>query len=147
MENPRIKLFPKWYKTYSRGMSLFPFGIFVKRKDYPDYEKLVNHELIHWQQQKEMFKLGIIISFLLLTIIYSLNGCALWNLVLLLFPFLFFYIWYVIEWLINIPKYKNIAYVNLSHEQEAYDNDQDLDYLEKRKRFAWLKYLKYKPVK
>jgi len=49
--------------------------------------------------------------------------------------------------LINIPKYRNRAYVNLSHEQEAYDNDQDLDYLETRKRFAWLRYLKYKPVK
>ena len=116
MENLKIKLFPKWYKTYSRGMSLFPFGIFVKRKDYPDYEKLINHERIHWEQQKEML-------------------C------------IFFYIWYITEWLINIPKYKNRAYVNLSHEQEAYDNDQDLDYLKNRKRFAWLKYLKYKPVK
>ena len=97
-------------------MSLFPFGIFVKRKDYPDYEKLINHEKIHWEQQKEML-------------------C------------IFFYLWYLVEWLINIPKYKNRAYVNLSHEQEAYDNDQDLDYLKTRKGFAWLKYLKYKPVK
>lgn len=111
MDNHRIKRLPKWFK-YS-GITLFPFGIYVKKGAS---RNLINHELIHWEQQKEML-------------------C------------IFFYIWYLIEWIINIFIYKNRAYVKLSHEQEAYDNDQDLNYLEKRKRFAWVKYLKYKPVK
>jgi hypothetical protein len=97
-------------------MSLYPIAIFVKKKTYKDYKKLINHESIHWQQQKEM--LG-----------------------------LFFYLWYFIEWFINIFIYGKRAYVKLSHEQEAYDNDQNLNYLVKRKRYSWVKYIKYKPVK
>jgi len=110
MDKTRIKILPKWFKY--GGISLFPFGIYMKKNRSM---KLINHELIHWEQQKEML-------------------C------------IFFYIWYLIEWLINIFIYKN-AYKKLSHEQEAYDNDQDLNYLKTRKKYAWLKYLKYKPVK
>ena len=98
-----------------RGMSLWPIGIFVKSFDYLDFEKLLNHEKIHWRQQGE-------------------------------FPVLF-YLWYIIEWFVNILIYGKRAYVNISFEQEAYDNDQNLRYLNKRKRFAWFRYIKYKPIK
>ena len=36
---------------------------------------------------------------------------------------LFFYSWYIIEYLIKLFKYKNNAYRNLSFEREAYSND------------------------
>lgn len=57
--------------------------------------------------------------------------------------FLPFYIWYVVEWLIRIPM-KGRAYTSISFEREAYGNMNDLDYLKKRKPYAWVKYLRKK---
>lgn len=52
-----------------------------------------------------------------------------------------FYVWYFIEWLIELFHYKDRAYRTNTFEREAYDNDDNLDYLNSRKRFAWKKYL------
>lgn len=126
MEKPagipaHVKLFPKWIlklqKAKYSGMSLYPFGIYVKRWDYRNLEKIIRHEGIHWQQQKEMLVLP-------------------------------FYLWYVIEWLINgfIFGFKNnVPYYKLSHEQEAYIHEKNLDYMKTRKPYAWLKYVFKKP--
>jgi hypothetical protein len=54
---------------------------------------------------------------------------------------IFFYLWYVIEWLIRIFTNPNNAYKSLSFEREAYGNDDNLDYLKTRKPYAWLKYI------
>ena len=56
--------------------------------------------------------------------------------------YVFFYVWYVIEWLIRLPK--GNAYRNISFEREAYDNQNDLNYLKSRKRFDFAKYIKIK---
>ena len=53
--------------------------------------------------------------------------------------YVFFYVWYVIEWIIRIPK--GNAYRNISFEREAYANDKDPNYLNTRKVFAFLKYM------
>ena len=37
---------------------------------------------------------------------------------------------------------QNDKYHDVSFEEEAYANEEDLKYLENRKRFAWLKYVK-----
>lgn len=50
-----------------------------------------------------------------------------------------FLLWYIIEWVVRLPK--GNAYRNISFEQEAYENDYNLSYLETRKRFAFIKYL------
>lgn len=55
--------------------------------------------------------------------------------------FIPFYIVYVVEWLIKIIIYKSKAYRNISFEREAYANDNDVNYLSKRKRFSFLKYM------
>lgn len=57
--------------------------------------------------------------------------------------YIFFYIWYVVEWLIRLF-INSDAYKNISFEREAYINDDNLDYLKTRKRFSWLKYIKQK---
>jgi hypothetical protein len=54
---------------------------------------------------------------------------------------IFFYLWYIIEWLIRIFTNPNNAYKSLSFEREAYGNDDNLDYLKTRKPYAWLKYI------
>ena len=59
--------------------------------------------------------------------------------------FLFFYLWYGIEYLIirlcNIKDKQNNIYHEVSLEEEAYNNDNNLDYLSTRKHYSWIKYL------
>lgn len=54
--------------------------------------------------------------------------------------YIFFYLWYLIEWAVRLFK-KGNAYRNISFEQEAYDNQVWLKYLENRPRFAWFDYI------
>lgn len=54
--------------------------------------------------------------------------------------YVFFYLWYLVEWLIRLLG-KGDAYRNISFEKEAYDNEGDLTYLENRPMFAWWWYL------
>lgn len=51
-----------------------------------------------------------------------------------------FYIWYFIEWLVLLIKYRDItkAYMNVRFEKEAYAHQNTLDYLNKRKHFNYL---------
>lgn len=52
-----------------------------------------------------------------------------------------FYIWYIIEWLIELIHYKDKSYYCNTFEREAYENDDDLTYLNNRRPFAFLKYI------
>ncbi|MFD2522068.1 hypothetical protein [Emticicia soli] len=72
---------------------------------------LINHEQIHIRQQLE----------------------------LLVIPF---YIWYVAEWAYHYVQCKKwwVAYRRISFEKEAYANESDFEYLQKRKFWAFLKY-------
>ena len=93
------------------GITLFPF-IILKKEDLKQDQILINHEKIHLRQQKEL-------------------------LVLL------FYIIYGLEWIIKFFIYKNsyITYKNLSFEREAYQNENNQEYLKKRKLWSFLNYL------
>lgn len=94
-----------------KAMCVFPF-IFVRKDVRSLTAKDINHEKIHGMQQKE-------------------------TLVLL------FYLLYGIEWLVKVIYYRNrhTAYKNVSFEREAYDNQDDITYLDKRKLFSWVKYI------
>ena len=95
------------------AMCLFPY-IFVRKAAASRYNVVANnHEHIHAEQQKEM----LIVLFL---------------------------IWYVAEWLCRLVQYRHgkQAYRNISFEREAYANEKDLGYNQKRKHFAHLKYIK-----
>lgn len=54
--------------------------------------------------------------------------------------YIFFYIWYFIEWVIRLFINGRSAYRKLSFEQEAYTNQNNLNYLKERKPYSWLKY-------
>ena len=58
--------------------------------------------------------------------------------------FVFFYLWYGIEWLVRLIQYRDrlSAYYNISFEREAYSNQSDLGYLRVRKVFQFRKYFK-----
>ena len=55
--------------------------------------------------------------------------------------YLFFYVWYVVEWIVRLFGSGN-AYRNISFEQEAYANDDNPKYLSSREHYCWTKYLK-----
>ena len=50
-----------------------------------------------------------------------------------------FFLWYVIEWLILLIKYRDSkqAYLNIRFEKEAYKHQDDLNYLKKRKHYHY----------
>ena len=88
------------------------FGVLFTRRDKSISDKTLNHEQIHTEQMKEML-------------------------------YVFFYLWYLIEWLIRLIIFRDShkAYRAISFEQEAYANQENLTYLEGRKRYRWLSYL------
>lgn len=101
------------------------FGTLFARNKYKGKlrKSTVNHESIHSEQYKD---LGYILFLPL----------------------------YLLEWVIKIPfswfykkKYSNgrtitkVAYRSISLEQEAYYNTYDYEYLNKRKRYSWVKYI------
>ena len=92
-------------------MAFYPF-ILLKNKELKENKRLINHERIHLRQQLE----------------------------LLVIPF---YLWYLTEYLIRLIQYKNanLAYRNICFEREAYRNDKNLDYLQNRKWYGFLKYV------
>lgn len=56
---------------------------------------------------------------------------------------LFFFLWYGIEFIIRWIQFKNPlqAYLNISFEKEAYANEHNLNYLKNRKFAAFYRYL------
>lgn len=75
-------------------------------------EQTKRHETIHFQQQLEL-------GFALQWVIYA-----------------FSYLYYLAK--LRDPRE---AYYDISFEREAYGNEADKNYLENRKRYAWVKYI------
>jgi len=59
---------------------------------------------------------------------------------------IFYYIFYVMEWLFRLCIYRDSfkAYHNISFEREAYANHNDFDYLRKRKPYSFIRYFNKK---
>jgi len=131
--------------NWPASITLAPFGIYVNQK-YSTVENLnpqtKNHESIHWKQQMEMIVAGFVLS-LLASTLFIWVSFHWWVIpILLLFPFLFFYLWYLIEWVVRIPINGKKAYMSLAMEREGYQNRSNLNYLDNKKWFRWLRYLK-----
>ena len=90
------------------------FGILFVRENAKLAEETITHESIHTSQMKEML-------------------------------YIFFYLWYGIEFLIRWAgtwfSDWNKSYRGISFEREAYNNEDNPDYLKTRKHYAWLKYI------
>lgn len=57
-----------------------------------------------------------------------------------------FYLIYLIEWLLRLVT-KDNAYLSIGFEREAYRHEDDMHYLERRKHYAWVNYLRKKKDK
>lgn len=55
--------------------------------------------------------------------------------------YVFFYLWYIIEWLVRLFLPGN-AYRNISFEREAYQNERESGYIQRRKFWNFLNYMK-----
>lgn len=93
-----------------RGLTIFPF-VFVSDMNSKHYLALINHERIHLRQQLE----------------------------LLVLPF---FVIYVLDYLAKLIRYRdrNLAYRNVVFEREAYENENDLDYLKSRSFWRFMRY-------
>jgi hypothetical protein len=102
-------------KGYSAIM-LFPF-LFCKRELS---EVKLNHENIHARQFKYMTFIGLIFMWLLV-------GLSWW----LFVSYLTFYIFYIAEYILKLIWFRNHkkAYMSISFEKEAFNNQNNLDYL------------------
>lgn len=111
------------------------FGILFVKPRVRVNDVLINHESIHTEQIKEVMAAFAIPSFLLSVFV------SWWFLILL---FGSFYIWYFVEWIINLIRFKciNLAYRRISFEREAYTYQYKKDYLKQRKIFAFLDYVR-----
>jgi hypothetical protein len=91
-----------------RAMAIFPVIFFKERKDLQN-KILINHERIHFAQQMELL-------------------------------FILFYIIYILNYFINLLRYlkHDKAYRNIIFEKEAYENQNDLNYLSVRRNWNYL---------
>tara|TARA_B000000557_G_scaffold206558_1_gene172159 strand:- start:346 stop:684 length:339 start_codon:yes stop_codon:yes gene_type:complete len=89
------------------AITLFPFIILSEEVD----EYTMNHELIHFEQQKELFVVGF----------YAL------------------YVYDFLKGMIKY-KNKDLAYFLIRFEQEAYNYQNDLGYIMDREKNAWKEY-------
>ncbi len=114
MMNGIIIISKFWTNFFSAGravaVTVFPF-IFLVSRDHAVDKTLLQHENIHIRQALE---LGVL-------------------------PF---YIWYLLEFLVLYLRHRNMqqAYLHIIFEREAYTYQADLDYLQKRKRWAFLRF-------
>ena len=135
----KLLLFP----TY-KAVTLLYNSFFKKDEDEYSMDD-INHECIHQVQQMECSVIGLALGLVLC----GLFNLSLWWIIILGLGF--FYIWYGIEYLIILCFAKwdkqNERYHDVSFEEEAHNNDGDWDYLEDRKPFAWIKYIKLRSYK
>ncbi|MEM9649501.1 hypothetical protein [Flagellimonas flava] len=106
-----ILVFKHFFYRNYVGLSLWPF-IILKEGALRKDDVLINHERIHLKQQRELF----------------------------IIPF---YILYISEWLLRTVLYLDSyrAYQNISFEREAYANEDDMEYIFRRKAYSFLNYL------
>lgn len=86
------------------------FGIIFVRKEAQISESLLNHEQIHTAQMKELLYIA-------------------------------FYVLYFSHFLFLLFKYRNPmqAYSSVCFEKEAYENQDDLGYLKRRRKYRYFK--------
>ncbi|MBK8956451.1 MAG: hypothetical protein IPM34_12985 [Saprospiraceae bacterium] len=96
---------------FASAITLWPFVI-LRKSELKANENLMRHEKIHLKQQAELMVV-------------------------------FFYLWYVFEYGVHWLRLRNRkkAYYRISFEREAYAHEGNPEYLEKRRMFAFLKYV------
>lgn len=109
-----MKIVYNKYIPFKGTIAFYCFGLLFVREEYkPLMWWQINHEKIHTKQARELL-------------------------------YIFFYLWYCLEWIYKLIQYRNFkkAYFNISFEREAYVNHFNVNYINDRKRFAFVNYLR-----
>jgi|UniRef100_UPI003FF0BDCC hypothetical protein len=98
---------PKGYKAITiLNMVFVRKGCTMSKKD-------LNHECIHWEQEKELLIVGFYLLYVL-EFLFRLIKKRCWR----------------------------EAYRSISFERECYENEMDMNYTRRRKHFQWMRYFK-----
>lgn len=110
IENSKI---PVWLSKFSPiNINAITLGPIVLSRGTLS-ERVKRHETIHFMQYKELLFIGFLLIY-----VYD----------------------YLYSAIIKKKGFSRDAYLSIRFEQEAYDNDHDVDYLENRKEFHWKSY-------
>ena len=123
-----MKIIRNKYIPFPGYKAINLFGVLFVKNNAKIDDVTINHEAIH---SKQFIELMILFAVVTVFIRWWMP----------LFSPLFFYAWYVIEWLIRLFK-KGNAYKNISFEREAYANEGDASYLNGRYWFNFLRYIR-----
>ena len=106
------------------------FGVLFARKESKIDDVTINHEAIHSRQFVELMILFAVVSVFIRWWLPLLSPLA-------------FYVWYVIEWLIHLIRFRDTynAYRHISFEREACTHQGDMRYLNGRNWFNFLRYI------
>ena len=126
-----MKIIRNKYIPFPGYKAINLFGVLFVKNNAKIDEVTINHESIHSAQIAEVMIASIPFALLLWLFTNVWLG--------LLLVIASYYLWYVIEWLIRLPK--GNAYKNISFEREAYANENYSDYSNERKPFSFLNYL------
>jgi len=125
-----MKIIRNKYIPFPGYKAINLFGVLFVKNNAKIDDVTINHERIHSRQFVELMALSAVV----LVIIQW------W---LIIFSPLAFYVWYAIEWLIHLIRFRStyIAYRRISFEREAYTHQGDFSYLSGRNWFDFLKYI------
>lgn len=110
----QLHILPRWFGYDAMAL----FGVILVRRGVTLSTRTINHERIHFAQQREMLFLPFLAWYALEFVVLYIQ-CEDWH----------------------------TAYRNISFEHEAYANESNLAYLVQRKPYAWWKYLLKKQSK
>lgn len=118
-----------------QAITLWPF-IFARKSAKPLEDYAENHERIHLRQQLEV----LVLSAAVLALAVWLAGWPWWW---LLASLLVYYAGYGIDYAVRRILYgsSHEAYRNIAVEQEAYQNQYDMAYLQQRRLFARVRFI------
>ena len=136
LTNNNMKIIRNKYIPFKGFRAINLFGILFVRGNAKIDDVTMNHESVHSRQWIECGIAALIV-------LTPLVLLGLWWLWLLLSVFAF-YILYVIEWFVKLFVYKfdkRKAYRNVSFEREAYANEDSVNYLNIRGKYAWFSYI------
>lgn len=106
---------------YSNAMAMWPIIVVKKGRTRFFTPAVERHERIHLEQQKELLVVGFYVLYVLF--------------------FAVMFLWQVLtRWSRSLSECWDVAYAQNPMEAEAYENQRDEDYLEKRKHFSWVRY-------
>ena len=126
-----MKIIRNKYIPFPGYKAMNLFGVLFVRGNAKIDDVTINHESIHSKQFIELMVLFAVVTVFI----------RWW---MPLFAPLFFYVWYVLEWLIHLIRFRSTykAYKNISFEREAYANEGDASYLNGRYWFNFLRYIR-----